>query len=172
MSNQKKDIADLKLAQHGYGEGIQPQTVKNIDDKITGLAADINNIKAWEQSISGLLTIPLDEFINLRYDCCKVASYLSDFPEDLLESDSFAFIFTNRSENYGIQILIGANSGFQYTRRFINGVLSDWTPTQGDTIYFATFDIVTTTGMLEMHTDPGYSGADFSIEGDNLIVTI
>lgn len=172
MSNQKKDIADLKLAQHGYGETDQPQTVKNIDDKITTLAADLNNVKNWEQNIDKLLTIPLHEFISLRYDCCKTPVSVPDFPKDLFDSDTSAFVFTNRNETDGVQILIGAVSGHQYTRRLIGGALTEWTPTQGDTFYFATFDINTATGMLEMHTDPGYSGAKFNIENGNLTVTI
>lgn len=45
---------------------------------------------------------------------------------------------------------------------------------KGDTgnVYFATFEVIPSTGILYMYTDPGYSGANFSLNNAYLEVTI
>lgn len=172
MSNQKKNIAELGYALHGYPADIPPKTLNDIDNLAARLTASLNNVVGWDRAMSVLFTLPLDEFINIKYDCCLVPSSVSDFPADLREEDNNAYLFTNRNASDGVQILIGAQSGYQYTRRLNNGVLTEWDVVQGSTIYYAVFDIDLSTGELSMHTDPGYSGANFTIENGNLIVTI
>lgn len=145
---------------------------KNIHEQLEILKSADNNVCVWKQTMADLFTITLSDFIQLQYDCCLVPSSVSDFPADLREEDNNAYLFTNRNASDGVQILIGAQSGYQYTRRLNNGVLTEWDVVQGSTIYYAVFDIDLSTGELSMHTDPGYSGANFTIEDGNLIVTI
>lgn len=179
LSEIKKTFAGkIEKDNDGFASGgAVYEKITNLEKELTDLSlADISNmdnIPAFTHTaISDLFRIDIKEFTRLQYNCCSVTCDTTDFPSDLTDIDRYAYVFTNRNETNGIQILIGAVSGFQYTRRLNNGKLTPWTATQGDTIYFATFDIIPATGMLQMHTDPGYSGANFNIENGNLTVTI
>lgn len=183
MSNQKKGYSELGLAKHGYPEGEQPRTLKEIekliadavtstDESIRTLKAVLNNVVNYSQPISTLLTIPLSEFIELKYDCCLVPSFVKDYPADLKADDSNAYVFTNRNAENGVQILIGAKSGIIATRRMNNSALTEWQYSNNKGISYATFSINPQTRHLIMHTEPGYSGANFSLKNGHLIVTI
>lgn len=172
MSNQKKDILEKGYAKHGYPADVIPKTLLEIEDAVNHLKVNMNGVILWNCPISDLLTISIDEFIALQCNCCLVRSGLSDFPNDITDTDKSAYVFTSRSENNGIQELIGVQSGCHFSRCLEHGTLTDWIPVQGDTIYFATFDIDDETGELVMLTKPGYAGADFSIVDDDLIVTV
>ena len=172
MSNQKKNIEDLCYAKHGYPAGTLPKSLQQVEKMIEKVTNNLNNVKIWKQSLSELFTIPLADFIALQYDCCLVPNSVADFPADLTETDAKAYVFTNRDATNGIQQLIGASSGFHFSRRLNDGQLTNWTPVQGDTIYYATFDVDPFTGELFMHTDPGYTGANFHVENGELFVTI
>lgn len=172
MSNQKKNIVTLGYAHHGYPDGFEPKTVRELDILIGQLNGQLNNIARWERSLSDLLTMPLSEFNNLGFDCCYVPSKLDGYPDELTDRDKHAFIFTNRSATLGVQILVGAQSGILATRQKENETITRWTYSNSKGISYATFDIDTASGQLVMYTDPGYSGANFSIKSANLIVTI
>lgn len=172
MSNQKKNIEDLGYAKHGYPVGTPPKSLQQVEQMIEQVAGNLNNVKSWKQSLSELFTIPLADFIALQYDCCLVPNSVADFPADLTGTDAKAYVFTNRDATNGIQQLIGASSGFHFSRRLNDGQLSDWTPVQGNTTYYATFEVNPFTGQLIMYTDPGYNGANFSLKDGKLIVTI
>lgn len=169
MSNQKKDISELGYAQHGYMVDETPHTLKEVEQIIRSLDLNVNSIKIWERPISDLLTMRLSEFIELQCACFLVSSSVTDFPKDLDES---AYVFIKRGENNGILELVGSKTGYHYSRRLNKGQLSVWTPVQGNVTYYATFGINPQTGKLVMHTEPGYSGANFGIKEGNLIVTI
>lgn len=172
MSNQKKNIKDLGYAIHGYPAGIFPKSLHDVEKMVAKVTENLNNVKVWKQSISELFTIKLADFIALQYDCCLVPNTVADFPADLKKIDTRAYVFTNRDASNGIQQLVGATSGYHFSRRWNGGQLTEWTPVQGNTIYYATFDVDPFTGELTMHTDPGYSGANFHLENGELIVTI
>lgn len=172
MSNQKKHIRELGYAEHGYPAGTTPKSLQEVETMVIQVAGNLNNVKIWQQSLSELFTIPLADFIDLQYDCCLVPNTVADFPADLKEVDTRAYVFTNRNATDGIQQLVGASSGHHFSRRMNGGQLTGWTPVQGNTIYYATFDVNPFTGKLTMHTDPGYSGANFSLKDGKLIVTI
>lgn len=155
-----------------YNNGWKKEECSISDPRVRQLQTDLNTVKPSEIVMSDLMLMPLEQFIEKQCGCFLVPSSLADFPGELKETDSQAYLLTQRNTSDGVQILIGAQTGFQYTRRLNNGILTGWNVVQGSTIYFATFDINTTTGMLEMHTDPGYSGANFNIENGNLTVTI
>lgn len=166
-------VPELTLAFFKFSDGVWTKEECSIlDGRVEQLQKDLNTVKPWNSAMSELLTMPEDRFIEQQCGCFLVPSTVSDFPEDLKESDTQAFVITNRGDDDGVQILIGAQSGFQYTRRMINGVLMGWTVVQGDTIYYATFDVNPFTGELFMHTDPGYTGANFHVENGELFVTI
>lgn len=143
-----------------------------LDERVDHLQKDLNMVKPWTSAMSELMTMPEERFIEQQCGCFLVLSTVPDFPEDLKVSDSQAFVITKRGFDDGVQIIVGAESGYQYTRRMIDGVLTRWTMVQGDTIYYATFDVDPFTGELTMHTDPGYSGANFHLENGELFVTI
>lgn len=143
---------------------------KDIHQQLEALKAAANNICPWNDSLSELCTMPLAGFVKLQYDCCLVQSTLPDFPADLQGSDTSAYVFTNRDEKNAVQILVGASSGIMATRRMNNNILTEWTYSNSKGISYATFSV--RGRQLIMHTDPGYSGANFSIKNRNLIVTI
>lgn len=172
MSNQKKNIEELGFAKHGYPAGTSPKSLQEVEQMIVQVTGNLNNVKSWKQSLSELFTIPLADFIGLQYDCCLVPASVADFPADLKETDATAYVFTNRDATNGIQRLIGASSGFHFSRRMNEGQLTDWTPVQGNTIYYATFEVNPFTGKLLMYTAPGYNGPNFSLKDGKLIVTI
>lgn len=145
---------------------------KEIHRQLEILKAAANNICPWGKNLSELCTMPLADFIKLQYDCCLVQSIIPDFPADLKENDKSAYLFTNREAKNAVQILVGANSGIIATRRMNNSILSEWNYSNSKGISYATFDVNPSTGELIMHTDPGYSGANFSIKKGHLVVTI
>lgn len=148
----------------GFPEG------KEIHGQFETLKAAANNICPWNKNISGLCTMELNEFIQLKYDCCLIQSSVPDFPADLKESDASAYVFTNRDKKNAVQILIGAETGIIATRRMNNSLFTEWTYSNNKGISYATFSV--RDRHLIMHTDPGYSGANFSIRNHHLIVTI
>lgn len=172
MSNQKKNIEELGYARHGYPEGEEIRTLKYVHDALSQLGNSVHRIFRWEQALSELLTMELTAFTALGYRCVQVSSLVTDFPEELQGIDTEAFVFTSRSDNEGLQILIGSQSGYTATRCMQAGNTGKWTFRNGSGVYYATFDIDPCTGELLMHTDPGYSGADFSLENGNITVTI
>lgn len=143
---------------------------QDVHHQLETLKAAANNICPWKKSLSELCTMPLAEFINLQYDCCLVQSTAPDFPADLQESDTAAYVFTNRDEKNAVQILVGATSGIIATRRMNKTILTAWAYSNSKGISYATFSV--RNRHLIMHTDPGYSGANFSIKNHHLIVTI
>lgn len=145
---------------------------KDIHQQLETLKAAANNISPWTKSLAHLCTITLVEFVNLQCDCCLVQSSVLDFPADLIESDTEAYVFTNRSEKNAVQILVGAMTGIIATRRMNNSILSEWNYSNSKGISYATFELDPKTGHLIMHTDPGYSGANFSLNNGFLVVTI
>lgn len=148
----------------GFPEGHE------IYEQFEALKAAANNICSWNREISELCTMELNEFIQLKYDCCLILSSVPDFPADLKESDASAYVFTNRNKNNAVQILIGATTGVIATRRMNNSLFTEWTYSNSKGISYATFSV--RDRHLIMHTDPGYSGANFSIKNHHLIVTI
>lgn len=143
---------------------------QDVHQQLETLKAAANNICSWNKNLSELCTMPLEVFIQLQYDCCLVQSTIPDFPTDLKDIDTTAYVFTNRDEKNAVQILVGATSGIIATRRMNKTILTEWTYSNSKGISYATFSIKGR--QLIMHTDPGYTGANFSIKNRNLIVTI
>ena len=163
-------VPGLTLAFFKFSDGVwTKEECSIIDGRVEQLQKDLNTVKPWKSAMSELLTMPEDRFVEQQCGCFLVPSSISAFAEDLKESDTQAFVITNRGDDDGVQILIGAQSGFQYTRRMIDGVLMGWTVVQGDTIYNATFDVNLFTGELFMHTDPGYPGPTFMLRTENYL---
>lgn len=169
MGNQKKPISELGYARSG-GSG---KTLADIDRELQNLdmenISNANDVPVWERTISDLFRIDLGQFNTLRYSCCKVSAQLSDFPADLKETDSIAYVFTHRNSQEGIQILVGAQSGIMLTRRKNEGKLTEWTyGGAGGISGHIVFEIDPSTGFLSVTTQPGYM-VQFSIENGYLV---
>lgn len=182
---ERTSVQDIKDMFTGGIEAADEGFVKGGDvyEKISGLESALNELGLegisnldtvldWGRLISDLFRTDLPGFNNLSYSCVRVAAYVDDFPAELREYDDAAYVATQRNGVNGVQTLVGARSGYQYTRRLNNCVLTGWTTVQGNGIYYATFEIVPATGELVMNTEPGYFGADFAIENGNLVVII
>lgn len=143
---------------------------QEIHQHLETLKSAANNICPWTQSLMDLCIMPLAEFVELKCDCCLVLCSIPDFPQDLIDSDAEAYVFTNRNEEHAVQMLVGATTGTIATRSMNKFVLTEWDYSSSKGISYATFSI--RNRHLIMHTDPGYSGANFSIRNHHLIVTI
>lgn len=110
-------------------------TGKDVHDALQEITGSLNNISAWNQRMSDLFTIPLRDFIDLKYDCCLVSSLVPDYPETLKHTGEDAYLFTNRNARHGVQLLIGASTGFLLTRRLNNGIITSWTAPQGKVFF-------------------------------------
>lgn len=135
--------------------------------------SNLDNIPDYKGSISRLFSTSIESENRLNYGCVRVSAKDNmDFPADLLDTDEYAYLFTNRNRNNGIQIMIGDSSGNIITRRKTGFAVTGWNSPFRNGVSYATFDIDLATGELVMFTDIGYSGANFSIENGELIITI
>lgn len=160
-----------KENENGFLTGLD---LKKINTALSQLSlGDISNTNS-AYDFTGTLTdlFIVEKYDSLIYNCLRVNVWTEDCPPELRDTDKYCYVFTNRNSNNGIQVVIGETSGYQFSRSKLGETISPWNSIRGDEIYYATFDVNTETGELEMHTNPGYTGADFSIESDNLIVTI
>lgn len=90
-------VPGLTLAFFKFSDGVwTKEECSIIDGRVEQLQKDLNTVKPWKSAMSELLTMPEDRFVEQQCGCFLVPSSISAFAEDLKESDTQAFVITNR----------------------------------------------------------------------------